>query len=612
MKYFGFDTETLDGYARIIATNEEYKPVKDFSDILDFIFQKKYRGSIFFTWNLRYDAQAILKHHFAENRENWRKIADRLKTKENMQKYSFLDKKGRLVKIFYVQSKKLEISYSGKTIKLYDIAQFFGHEKLENAARKYLKEGKQDYANWIQYSIDYSANRYTTAQMEEYLKENENDIGKYCQLDADLTLRLSEFMENGFTTSDIPFDNPMSQAKIAENYINKFVNYPMIPESLENYHELARRTFHGGIFETVQRGYFDEPIYDYDINSAYPEVMSRLPHWGNGKFSPVVGYTDGIKYGWYIVEFDCKYIPYEDTKKGYEITFDYDGDEETLTATNYRILYPEGKRTQFITRAEVDFLLRNNYKCKVLKGIEWQQTKTKYESPFSWVEPTYYKRAAIKKANKDDMRQYALKILLNSTYGKTAQQKPFRSSLTNFFYASYITAETRVKIAQVAHDNSKHVIDIATDGICLNKEVKGIEINEEKLGAWKPAVFDHALFIGSGIRQMFYEKPDKDGNLYETYARGLTNDRKFNLLQAIEENKDSDMLKNKKSRPLNLGECRQHTKILDIDDLNIFKNVEKKLNVNTDKKHIWTKDYSNFGEFLQVKSKGKPFNVKDL
>ena len=67
MKYLGFDTETLEGYARVIATNEEYIPVSNFSDILDFLNLKKHRGVIFWTWNLRYDTQAILKHLLKEN-----------------------------------------------------------------------------------------------------------------------------------------------------------------------------------------------------------------------------------------------------------------------------------------------------------------------------------------------------------------------------------------------------------------------------------------------------------------------------------------------------------------------------------------------------------------
>jgi hypothetical protein len=80
----------------------------------------------------------------------------------------------------------------------------------------------------------------------------------------------------------------------------------------------------------------------------------------------------------------------------------------------------------------------------------------------------------------------------------------------------------------------------------------------------------------------------------------------------MEKNLEADCLKITKVRPLHLNECISHTKLLDLDDINQFTRVEKKLNVNTDKKHIWSKDYEDFEDFLEHKTRGKPFNVKDL
>lgn len=612
MVNYALDTETLNGFARVVATNEEFKEVNSFQEVLDFVLQKKHRAGIVWTWNLRYDVQAMLKHLFSENKENWREIADSILLKDGGKGYLYHDKTGRMIRIKYIQSKQLVFSYSKHVVKLYDIAQFYGHEKLDNAAKKYLGKQKIDYANWVDRCKEFSLNLYTLDEMEQYLNENIEDIGKYCQLDASLTLELAEYMEAGFRAVNIPFDKPMSQAKIAEEFIKNRAPYPMIPEGLEPFHDVAQLAYHGGIFETVKRGFFDEEIFDYDINSAYPCTMSTLPHWGNGKFTPVETYTDGIKYGWYKAKFNCKWIPYEDRYNPYMETFKIgELPEQEYVLNNKRIVYPEGERTQFITRIELDFMLKNNFKCKVLGGVEWEQTKRRFDSPFNWMESTFYKRLEIKQKNKEDMRQYALKITLNSSYGKTAQQEPFIGALTNFFYASYITADTRIKLAQIAEKYPKNVIDIATDGICLNKEVKGLEVGE-KLGQYELSTFSKALYIGSGIRQMFYEKPDKKGNTYETFARGLTNDKSYNMLEDIEKNLDKDELVKKKFRPLNLGECIQHTKILDVKDLNIFTEMPKKLKVNTDKKHIWNKDYVNFEDFLQNKTEGKPLQVKTL
>lgn len=49
-----------------------------------------------------------------------------------------------------------------------------------------------------------------------------------------------------------------------------------------------------------------------------------------------------------------------------------------------------------------------------------------------------------------------------------------------------------------------------------------------------------------------------------------------------------------------------------LDHLNIFTNVTKKLDVNTDKKHKWSVKYGNFGEFLQKKSFATPFTITEL
>lgn len=606
MAFFGFDTETLDGYARVIATNIEYISVSNFSDIVTFISNKKYRGAIFWTWNLRYDVQAILKHLLKENEDNWREVTEEILGDG----YTYTDKIKRTIKIKYIQSKKLSITLNKRTVNFYDIAQFYGHISLDRASKDYLGRQKEDYANWVEMSKEYQQGKYTNKEMKDYLFHNLDDVGEYCKLDADLTLNLANYMKQGFERAGIPFKKPLSQAKLAEEYIKATNNYPLPPEMLgrkiADYHEKVRYSFHGGIFETLQRGLFEEEIFDYDINSAYPKTMSTLPNWGNGEFKRVDTFSDHIKYGWYLCEFDCRWIPYVNFKENYKIAQLFDGEFEEVIASNYRIFYPTGKRVQFITRIELNFLIKHNFYYKVLGGIEWEQTKNKYESPFSWVEETYYKRAAIKKADKNDMRQYALKILLNSSYGKTAQQEPFRGDLTNFFYASYITADTRIKLAEVAEKHPKNVIDIATDGICLNKEVKGLEIDDTKLGAWDLSIFDKALFIGSGIRQMF------TGDKYETYARGLTNNRQFNLLKEIEGNQDTDILYHTKARPLNLGECRSHTKTLTLDHLNIFTNVTKRLDVNTDKKHKWSLKYGNFGEFLQKKSFATPFTVTEL
>ena len=54
VKYHALDCETPMGSLRVIATEEEAKEVNTFSDVLSFLNQAKFRGAIFFTFNLRF------------------------------------------------------------------------------------------------------------------------------------------------------------------------------------------------------------------------------------------------------------------------------------------------------------------------------------------------------------------------------------------------------------------------------------------------------------------------------------------------------------------------------------------------------------------------------
>lgn len=390
------------------------------------------------------------------------------------------------------------------------------------------------------------------------------------------------------------------------------------------------------MFESYQRGLINEPLYDYDINSAYPYEMSKLPHWGNGRFMECSepSSMNETEYGWYYCEFDCPYIPFADDLNPYTIEFlfkdfqkefrkGFEENDELIdvdtapemdkkTVSNPKILYPSGLRRQVVTKIEYNFMKRHGFKCKFLNGIEWYEFKDRYESPFAWINDMFKQRLHYKYVTKEDMKQYSLKITLNSIYGKTAQQNPSKGKFTNMFYASYITAGVRLRLAEIVNKYRENVIYAATDGICLNCEVSELEINKQKLGAWEVTEYVGGLFIGSGIRQMFYTEPGKREFKFATYARGLTDDRNFNLLAEIMKNRNQKYIYSTKRRPLHLGECVTHSRSRGLEDINFFVDVIKRVDVNTDKKHIWSQQYENFGDLLENRTYAEPPKVNML
>ncbi len=60
---------------------------------------------------------------------------------------------------------------------------------------------------------------------------------------------------------------------------------------------------------------------------------------------------------------------------------------------------------------------------------------------------------------------------MNSLYGKTAQSKYDLGAITNFVYASVITARVRIQVASHCEKYFSKVIAIDTDSItgCLNE-----------------------------------------------------------------------------------------------------------------------------------------------
>lgn len=624
-EFEGLDTETILGYAHIIATSKEYKNIKKFDEIIDFLFQDQYHKKIFMLWNLRYDSQAILKFLFDENYESWYKIGKDIQSFEG---YLYDDK----YKISYIPNKMLKFGIGKKhVVKMYDIAQFYEWHKLNDMSKMYLNSEKQDTAQWVEMSKKFTEGIININQLKAYWKAHNKEIGLYCQDDALKTLKLTEYMRDSFISFGYPFDNPLSSAKLAEQYELRNYLYPRITDKMNKTHEFVKQSFHGGIFESKIRGFIDSEFHEYDINSAYPKKLSELEHLGNGKLWKVLKPTDKAVMGWYICDFDCRYIPFKkDIPYYYTLILDlYEGKKElVIPISKTSSFYCDGMRRQIITKIEYDFLKKYGFKVVNRGGIEWYKEKDEYEKPFEWMIKAYELRKEIKQKNPDDIRQKTLKKMYNSAYGKTAQQKHGYSKMTNFFYSSYTTAGCRVEMAEKAIQSEpkifnaiknspeklldidflkkySNVIEIATDGIYTKNDLH-IK-NSLELGEYEHKVYQKGLFLGSGMKQLFY-----DNKNFTTNIRGISNDRSFDLLQKLKDNRRKDEIIFWKTRPIHLNECLIQINKRSLYDLNLFQKVGRKLNVNTDKKHNWSKIYKNFKDLLKNNSYSISFTVDEV
>ena len=584
-KQFGLDTETPMGKIKVVATNEEAVEVVTFEDILTFLGKYHYQGAIFWTFNLQFDIEHILKS--TGDIDFLRDLY------ENGTHRPGIEYKGYLIQ--YIPRKLMKICKNKHCFTFYDIAQFYRGASLERASRQYLGIGKLK-----------NVDSKSLGEEVGYYERHKPETLEYCQRDAELTLKLAKKIEETFTSRGVSFRNPISMAKISEVYVTDHYQYPKVLPEHKQMHIAAQQTFHGGLFWTLKRGYFREPLYCFDINSAYPSVMTTLPHWANGEFKEVFEPT-GAQFGWYGCEFDCYWIPqFEYQKQAFTQQMDGYNPIEVVF-NNKRKIYPVGIRKQWITAAEYHWMKKNGFKCEFGYGYEWTQTKNKFASPFEWMGAIYNERKLIMKHDKSGMLQYALKILLNGLYGKTCQFKHGTGKMTNFFYASYITAKTRLKVAEIAMKHPKETIEIATDSVTLTKDISDELKITDYLGDWGKTEYTEGLFVGSGMRQTWLEGSAEE---YVTYARGLTDKRDYNLKEDMENNRASAELSFSRKRPIHLGEMLMHHYKLKFDDLGVFMEIKKNLRVNTDTKSVWERDYETFGDFLDSEPMGgEPLNV---
>ncbi len=582
----GIDTETVSGYARMISDGRRVERVESFDEIVKFI--EPLYGKTLFAWNMDFDAQAILKY---------------LSMDELTELYNEGKIKIGKQSIKYRRSKYLTINK--RTI--FDLCQFY-NSSLDKASEKYLNKRKQN-------SSIIESFKTKENNTDDYLTCYWKIMSDYCKSDAYLTELLGVMASNVFEAEGISFKRPMSQASVAQNYI--LDRDRRFPKNLgkcnrEYEHKAVKNSFYGGWFETFKKGVYHD-VYDYDIVSAYPSVMKDMPHWYDGWiYSVDIEDEDkmlnaGIDYGWVLAEFDSSFIPYR-SKHFHEMYEKLDGEEHVSTFLNYsgmpsfRIFYPSGIRKQMMTLDEYRYLKAEGKIKGFFGALVWLPNKiSKWESPFSWI-PMAFQKKKMYDEDKTDFRRIAWKILMNASYGKTAQDG---GKLEDHRYASYITARTRLKIIEAIKGNENHIINIATDGI-MSEVPLDLDLGS-LLGQWELKKYKKVVVVGNGM----YQKWDEKGKS-ETRARGLTNRHDFDMLSAMKEHKDESAFWFAKERPCSLGEVLTHTKKLTKEDLNVWKKFERKLDVNADKKRNWERQYESFSDFLNNPIGSKPWTVSEV
>jgi DNA polymerase type B, organellar and viral len=254
------------------------------------------------------------------------------------------------------------------------------------------------------------------------------------------------------------------------------------------YLDAARKSYIGGWFELFAHGHIPGRSHEYDINSAYPHIIAGLPCLLHGTYSHGSGrpgqHTGSLQLVRATVHGNTEGQPRHPI-----------GSMLHRTRTG-SILRPT-RTTGWFWIHELQAAQRAGC-IETIEYHEWQQ----YEPcgcppPLAEVAELYDFR---KKVNKKSALGRAIKILINSIYGKFAQSVG-TPKYGNAIYASLITAGCRTMIldAIATHPGGmSNVLMVATDGVYFLDAHPGLPISSD-LGDWDHAVHDNLCLYKPGV-----------------------------------------------------------------------------------------------------------------
>lgn len=545
-EFIGYDTETYKGVCKLIADSTGrhlYNP--SFKDCLDFLWFKASYGCYRVFWNMDFDISAILK------------LSDDIDAVDSLiqgNKTVFHD-----YILFYLRPKFFQIAKGHKTCSFTDL--FFMYKKsLNDASKEFLNKEKIDYIDGNMLNTNF-----------EYWLANFKDIVDYCIRDCKLTADLGYFLLSELAKAEIPIPRYFSShASLSKQLFRLKCRIPSIKYIPLEILELGIFTYYGGRFEILKRGYFDN-LYYYDINSAYPDTIRSLPSLKYGQWIETTKPSKREIIGFYKVLLD---IP-----KSYVSAFSI--------KHKGLLIFPHGIFYTWITWYELDLL--RDYVKEVYAGFEYYPYANKEYYPFQeQIERLYELKAQNKKVN--EVFYWIYKIVMNALYGcfierhKDTDGLIYSGVLFNSIYASVITARTRWKLLKDVHKkNWKYIVAFHTDSLISSKPLPELEINNE-LGAWsiEPFSGNSGVILATGIYQI--------GNFMKNRGFSLK-DYDYNWFTLLERNFDSDLIEIERTYVIKIAEALRRWKSL--ENVNIFKKDTKKLNINSDKKRAWKRDFVN-------------------
>lgn len=278
-------------------------------------------------------------------------------------------------------------------------------------------------------------------------------------------------------------------------------------------YDCARYAYAGGRFEMFHIGRFTN-VYGYDINSAYPYAISQLPSLANGHWKHVDNPEKIARFGVYRVRItrpmkgamhpEPSPLYHRDSNGNISFPWHTEGWYWSPEVTEAIATFDEIKNTRMYRDMVSDPRVKMPVpKCDVIEGWEFVEHDPTLR-PFAFVLDMYAQRKRLKAEGEG--AQMALKLALNSLYGKMAQRAGWERrngppTWHQLEWAGWVTSKTRATLHELMRRiGYDRLIAVETDGLytTATPEELGIEDSKE-LGGWEVSHFDEMVYYQSGI-----------------------------------------------------------------------------------------------------------------
>ncbi|MHB1701505.1 MAG: DNA polymerase [Acidobacteriaceae bacterium] len=487
--FVGYDGEGIeDSYTLLANSNgayiEDYKRGLGSRDCFDFLLDTLDNKAINVIYAGGYDVNMMLRDVPLVGKEH---------SCEELYKNGYTRWKG--FRIHYIPRKTFTVSRRGRSFHMFDVFGFF-QTSFISALKQWNLEVPEEIVEGKLGRVDFS-----TWEPEKIRYYNNQEVL--------LLVQLMEAYREKHRSAGLPDLRRWDGAgAVAASWLQREGALAFMPRTeVAQAHDIrARYAYFGGRIEMGAWGKAAR-IYHYDINSAYPAGMTRVPDMSQMSFehseSPDLPDDD---FSLVHVRWNVKLSPY-----GYGPL--------PWRDRHGTIIYPrlgEG----WYWNVEVKSALR-----RFPQGIQIVESYAPHNDggkalvyPFAEsILHDYTTRAGWKRDG--DAAHIPLKLALNSLYGKTAQKAGHQGNVPryrNLFWAGFITAFTRAKINDALLLAGDRVVLTMTDSV-FSLVPLDLPLSD-KLGEWGIEEEDRTIdVLGAGI----YRLGDGQGKFKPIKERGF-------------------------------------------------------------------------------------------